>query len=190
MSPEEARRKATMLQYTSGISTGSSKHSKEGGHSNPLGYGFDLSTGKQWKKKEWDLALPIIQQVYAQRGIDIFYEDERGHKFVNPTDENAAFAHIHAQPKGAEKGGFRYIRTDWWNKYAGIREKNAIALEEAKAKAQAAGAKVVSSVSAKTDYVVVGINPGSKQVLAEKLQVLQISEKEFNQILDEEEKKR
>lgn len=62
--------------------------------------------------------------------------------------------------------------------------------QEAKAKAQAAGAKVVSSVSAKTDYVVVGINPGSKQVLAEKLQVLQISEKEFNQILDEEEKKR
>ena len=57
--------------------------------------------------------------------------------------------------------------------------------QEAKAKAQSAGAKVVSSVSSKTDYVVVGINPGSKQILAEKLNISQISEKEFNQILDE-----
>ncbi len=55
---------------------------------------------------------------------------------------------------------------------------------EAKAKAQAAGAKVISSVSAKTDYVVVGANPGSKQTEAEKLNIMQISEKEFKQMLD------
>ncbi len=57
--------------------------------------------------------------------------------------------------------------------------------QEAKAKAQAAGAKVVSSVSAKTHYVVVGVNAGSKQAEAEKLNITQISEKEFNQMLDE-----
>lgn len=56
--------------------------------------------------------------------------------------------------------------------------------QEAKAKAQAAGAKVVSAVSAKTHYVVVGANPGSKQTEAEKLNIPQISEKEFNQMLD------
>ncbi len=57
--------------------------------------------------------------------------------------------------------------------------------QEAKAKAQAAGAKVVSAVSAKTHYVVVGANAGSKQTEAEKLNITQISEKEFNQMLDE-----
>ncbi len=56
---------------------------------------------------------------------------------------------------------------------------------EAKAKAQAAGAKVVSAVSAKTHYVVVGANPGSKKTEAEKLNIQQISEKEFKQMLDE-----
>ena len=57
--------------------------------------------------------------------------------------------------------------------------------QEAKAKAQAAGAKVVSAVSAKTDYVVVGSNPGSKQILAEKLNIMQISEQEFHVMLDD-----
>ena len=55
---------------------------------------------------------------------------------------------------------------------------------EAKAKAQAVGAKVISSVSAKTDYVIVGANPGSKQTEAERLNIMQISEKEFKQMLD------
>ncbi len=57
--------------------------------------------------------------------------------------------------------------------------------QEAKAKAQAAGAKVVSAVSAKTDYVVVGSNPGSKQILAEKLNIMQITEQEFHVMLDD-----
>ncbi len=56
--------------------------------------------------------------------------------------------------------------------------------QEAKAKAQAAGAKVVSAVSVKTHFVVVGANAGSKQIDAEKLNITQISEKEFNQMLD------
>lgn len=57
--------------------------------------------------------------------------------------------------------------------------------QEAKAKAQSVGAKVVSSVSAKTDYVVVGINAGTKLSMAEKWGVRQINEKEFKQMLDE-----
>ena len=56
--------------------------------------------------------------------------------------------------------------------------------QEAKAKAQAVGAKVVSAVSTKTHYVIVGLNPGSKQTEAEKLNIPQISEKEFKQMLD------
>jgi len=51
--------------------------------------------------------------------------------------------------------------------------------EEATAAAQAAGAKVASSVSKSTDFVVVGENPGSKLAKAEQLGVETIDEAEF-----------
>lgn len=51
--------------------------------------------------------------------------------------------------------------------------------DEAKDMARRAGAKVVSSVSKKTDYVIVGDDPGSKVDEAEKLGVPRISEAEF-----------
>jgi DNA ligase (NAD+) len=51
--------------------------------------------------------------------------------------------------------------------------------EEATAAAQEAGARVASSVSRKTDFVVVGENPGSKAAKAEELEVETIDESEF-----------
>jgi DNA ligase (NAD+) len=51
--------------------------------------------------------------------------------------------------------------------------------DEAIAAAQAAGAKVASSVSKKTDFVVAGVNPGSKLAKAEQLGVEIIDEAEF-----------
>lgn len=50
---------------------------------------------------------------------------------------------------------------------------------EAKAKAQAVGAKVAGSVSKKTDYVVLGSDAGSKAKKAEELGVSTLSEDEF-----------
>ena len=55
--------------------------------------------------------------------------------------------------------------------------------EEATAAAQAAGARVASSVSKKTDFVVVGTDPGSKAAKAEQLGVETIDEKEFLALL-------
>ncbi len=55
---------------------------------------------------------------------------------------------------------------------------------EAKAKALVAGAKVSSSVSAKTNFVVAGVEAGSKLTEAQKHGVTILSEKEFNQLLD------
>ncbi|HEC13071.1 MAG TPA: NAD-dependent DNA ligase LigA [Acidiferrobacteraceae bacterium] len=55
--------------------------------------------------------------------------------------------------------------------------------DEAKAKLQALGAKVTGSVSAKTSYVVVGVDPGSKATKAEQLGVVMLDEKAFLKLL-------
>jgi DNA ligase (NAD+) len=55
----------------------------------------------------------------------------------------------------------------------------AISRDEATALATAAGARVVSSVSTKTDVVVAGENPGTKLAKAEQLGVEVIDEAEF-----------
>lgn len=57
--------------------------------------------------------------------------------------------------------------------------------DEAKNLIQAAGGKVTSSVSAKTDFVVVGEDAGSKLEKAEKLGIRQLSEAELLEMLNE-----
>ncbi len=55
--------------------------------------------------------------------------------------------------------------------------------EEAKAKIQAAGGKVTSAVSSKTDYLLVGQDAGSKLAKAEKLGVARLSEEALLELL-------
>jgi len=55
--------------------------------------------------------------------------------------------------------------------------------EEAKTLVAARGGKVSSSVSAKTDYVVVGADPGSKAAKAKELGVTTLSEAEFEELV-------
>jgi DNA ligase (NAD+) len=55
--------------------------------------------------------------------------------------------------------------------------------EEAKAQVTARGGKVTSSVSAKTDYVVVGADPGSKFAKARELGVTIMDEAAFADLL-------
>jgi len=50
---------------------------------------------------------------------------------------------------------------------------------EAKAKAERLGAKVTGSVTNKTDYVIVGEDPGSKAKTAKELGIQVLSEDEF-----------
>ncbi|MEO0409184.1 MAG: BRCT domain-containing protein, partial [Cyanobacteria bacterium P01_A01_bin.135] len=57
--------------------------------------------------------------------------------------------------------------------------------EEAKAKIQAAGGKVTSAISGKTDYLLVGADAGSKLAKAEKLGVAQLSEAALLNLLSE-----
>ncbi|MGB0785490.1 MAG: NAD-dependent DNA ligase LigA [Alphaproteobacteria bacterium] len=57
--------------------------------------------------------------------------------------------------------------------------------EEAKARAEAAGAKVLSAVSAKTNFLIVGEKAGSKAKKAELLGVKILSEKDYQNMVDQ-----
>jgi DNA ligase (NAD+) len=55
--------------------------------------------------------------------------------------------------------------------------------DEAKRRLQELGAKIAGSVSKKTDYVIVGEEPGSKADKAKELGVTMLDEKEFLKML-------
>ena len=57
--------------------------------------------------------------------------------------------------------------------------------DEAKARVQELGGKVSGSVSAKTSFVVAGVDPGSKYTNAQKFGITILDEKEFKKLLDE-----
>lgn len=58
--------------------------------------------------------------------------------------------------------------------------------EQAKERLQALGGKVSGSVSSRTDYVIVGAQPGSKLAQAERLGIALLDEVAFQQLLDKE----
>ena len=62
-------------------------------------------------------------------------------------------------------------------------ELDAMTRDAAKAEIKARGGSVSSSVSKKTDYVVVGANPGSKATKAESLGVPMLDEAAFKKLL-------
>ena len=108
--------KANKLAFTSGISTLTSPHSKTGDHSNPLGYGFDLGTGGAWSRKDWEFALPLVQEFYGAGGLKVNYEAIVGGKgkFTSPST-SLSNAHFHVGT-GKETVPLN-MRNEVWNRY-------------------------------------------------------------------------
>ena len=59
-----------------------------------------------------------------------------------------------------------------------------LARDEVKQVLENYGAKVTDSVSKKTEYVIVGLNPGSKLQQAKKLNIKILNEKEFLEFVE------
>ncbi len=90
-----------------------------------------------------------------------------------------------------EKAGVNILREKHASKHAPLAGKTFVLTgtlsrttrEEAKEAIRARGGEISESVSKKTDYVVVGENPGSKLAVAEKLGVPVLDEKSFIEVL-------
>ena len=101
MSPE----KADMLMYSSGMMTGSNvSHSDSGkynfkSHGNMYGFGFDLAAPK-WTREDWQIAYPILKNLYKMKGFDANYEVRKNGKsvFTTPERDYNKSAHIDAKP--------------------------------------------------------------------------------------------
>lgn len=88
--------------------------------------------------------------------------------------------------------GIKFVELDINSNYLPLDNKNFVitgslenlARDEVKQVLENYGAKVTDSVSKKTDYVIVGLNPGSKLQQAKKLNIKILNEKEFLEFVE------
>ncbi len=104
------------------------------------------------------------------RSVAAFFGQERNRAVVKKLlDTGVRFPRLEAKPAGRLHGQ-TFVLTG---------SLASLTRPQAKQRLEALGAKVTSSVSKKTDYVVAGIDPGSKRDKAEKLGVPILSEEEL-----------
>jgi DNA ligase (NAD+) len=103
-----------------------------------------------------------------------FFDNPRNRELINKLKE----AGVKEQPPEARAAGPLAGKTFVFT--GGLAH---LSREEAKALVTARGGKVSSSVSAKTDYVVAGADPGSKYAKARELGVTVLSEEEFEHLV-------
>jgi len=120
-------------------------------------------------------AVEDIGPIVAGR-ISEFFDLERNMRIVNKLRE-AGVKLVEDGPAGpaGHLTGKTFVLTGGFETWS--REKAGALIEEA-------GGKVASSVSGKTDYVIVGVNPGSKLARAEALGVEQLDEAGLIKLLE------
>jgi DNA ligase (NAD+) len=117
------------------------------------------------------LAIEGIGPIVARAVADFFTEPHNGEAL------DKLMAHLKEQPVAAPAASADSPVAGKTMVFTGTLEK--MSRGEAKARAEAMGAKVSGSVSKKTDYVVVGADPGSKAKKAEALGVAILSEDDW-----------
>lgn len=125
------------------------------------------------KAKIEDLnAIENIGPVVAEN-IYNFFDDTKHNSFVDKLLKNGVKPYFE-KPKGGSLDGKTFVLTGTLTQ---------MHRDDAKKKIIALGGKVSGSVSAKTDFVVAGENPGSKYDTAKKLSVKILTEEEFLELI-------
>ena len=120
------------------------------------------------------MRIPDIGPKVAE-SIHNWFREERNVKFLKKLDEVGILVERQAdRPPGQKLKGKTFVLTG---------SLELITREEAKSKIRELGGSASESVSKKTDYVVVGSEPGSKFEKAKKLGVKTINEKEFMHLI-------
>lgn len=120
------------------------------------------------------MEVPDIGPVVAQQ-IAAFFHERHNREVIDKL--RAAGVHWPAperRPAASPLSGKTFVLTGTLD---------ALTRDEAKERLQSLGAKVASSVSAKTDYVVAGVEPGSKVDKARALNVPILDEQQFLELL-------
>ncbi len=145
-----------------------------------LAKNFSVSDIKELIKKYKNLSLENLQEVsdigpkVAQNIYD-WFRSERNIKFLEKLEKaGIKLESIKYQVLGIKLKGRTFVFTG---------ELKIMSREAAKEKVRQLGGDVSESVSKKTDYVVVGLVPGSKYEKAKRLGVKTIDEKEFIDII-------
>jgi len=122
------------------------------------------------------VALPDIGPRTAEAIVEFFRSDENSHGIADLLEAGVSIRRSpQSDPGLAPLAGKRFVLT-------GTLE--SMTRQEAGARVKTLGGSVSSSISGKTDFVVVGENPGSKAARAEELGLEVLSEKGFLALLE------
>jgi DNA ligase (NAD+) len=104
-----------------------------------------------------------------------FFHEQHNQKIISKLIDSGIHWPEIADSKHARLSGKTFVLTG---------SLSGMSRDEAKEKLEALGAKVAGSVSAKTSYVVAGVDPGSKYAKAQSLNVPILDEEEFKKLLN------
>jgi DNA ligase (NAD+) len=104
-----------------------------------------------------------------------FFDNDRNRILIKKLLEAGVRGLLPEAPRAAPLGGMTFVFTGGLAHFS---------REEAKAQVATRGGKVSSSVSAKTEYVVAGAEPGNKLAKAQELGVKVLDEAEFRDLLE------